>query len=130
MSVKVQTPGIHHLALRVSDLQRAKRFYVQLLGFTPLLESENMFIFAAGQTPIAVRGPEEATPSGDVFSPFRVGMDHVALTCQDHAELERVSESLSAAGIENTGIKTDSTLNKQYVAFKDPERIQWELYMA
>ncbi len=30
----------------------------------------------------------------------------------------------------STGIKVDETLAKQYVAFQDPDRISWELYMA
>ena len=32
--------------------------------------------------------------------------------------------------MENTGVKLDETLGKRYVAFKDPDRIAWELYMA
>lgn len=100
------------------------------MGFTTLLESDNLFIFAAGETAIAVRGPEATTPVGDTFNPFRVGLDHVALACHDQTELEKVARSLTAAGVENTGVKIDPTLNRKYVAFKDPERIQWELYMA
>ena len=46
------------------------------------------------------------------------------------AELKRVADALSAAGIENTGAKRDETLGKDYVAFKDPDRIAWEFYMA
>jgi catechol 2,3-dioxygenase-like lactoylglutathione lyase family enzyme len=130
MALQLRTTGIHHVALRVTDLPRAKRFYIQLLGFTALLESVNLFIFAAGETAIAVRGPEAATTVGDAFNPFRVGLDHVALACHDPAELEKVARSLTAAGVENTGVKIDPVLNRSYVAFKDPERIQWELYMA
>ncbi|MCY7377888.1 MAG: VOC family protein [Gemmatimonadaceae bacterium] len=33
MSVNLQTTGVHHVALRVSDLPRAKRFYTETLGF-------------------------------------------------------------------------------------------------
>jgi len=62
--------------------------------------------------------------------PFRVGLDHVALACSEEVELERVAAALSKAGVENTGVKTDPTLNKRYVAFKDPDRIAWEFYMA
>ena len=69
-------------------------------------------------------------PKGDRFSPHRVGVDHIALACSDSSELKRVAAALSAAGIENTGAKRDETLGKDYVAFKDPDRIAWEFYMA
>jgi glyoxylase I family protein len=130
MKIEIKTPGIHHIALRSSDLLRSKRFYAVTLGFPLILERENLFIFLAGSTAIGVRGPEAATPKGDAFSPFRVGLDHLALACAEEAELERVAVALTAAGVDNTGVKLDPTLNKQYVAFKDPDGIAWEFYMA
>jgi glyoxylase I family protein len=89
-----------------------------------------MFIFLAGQSAIAIRGPESGTPAGDQFNPFRVGLDHVALGCEDPEDLKMIEQSLHKAGIENTGIKLDETLNKKYIAFKDPDRISWEYYMV
>lgn len=130
MTIKMTTSGLHHLALRVSDFERAKRFYVDVLGFTPIAEFPNLFLFMAGQTAIGVRGPDGETPQGDRFNPHRIGLDHVALACSDEAELERVAGALQEAGVENTGVKTDETLGKRYVAFKDPDRIAWEFYMA
>lgn len=129
MAINIRTPGVHHVTLRVSDYERAKRFYGGTLGFPIVLEKPNLFVFFAGGTAIAVRGPEIDTPPGDRFDPFRVGMDHLALACEDEAEIERVAKALAAAGVENTGVKVDETLGKKYVAFKDPDRIAWELYM-
>ena len=60
---------------------------------------------------------------------MNIGLDHIALACETEAELHRVAQGLKDAGVENTGVKTDETLNKKYVAFKDPDRIQWEFYM-
>jgi glyoxylase I family protein len=91
---------------------------------------EGLFLFTAGSAVIAVRGPEGASAQSDAFDPFRVGLDHIALSCTDEAELERVASALSAAGVENTGVKLDEALGKRYVAFKDPDRIAWELYMV
>ncbi len=130
MSIKIKTPGVHHLTLRSSDFERAKEFYTSTLGFDIVLEQPNLFIFFAGGTAIAIRGPEEQSPAGDLFDPFRVGLDHVALACESEHELMRVAHALELEGVENTGIKTDPTLGKAYVAFKDPDRISWELYMA
>ena len=129
MSIGIKTQGVHHVALRTSDLSRSKQFYQGTLGFPVILEIENAFIFLAGATAIGVRGPEVSTPAGDVFSPFRVGLDHLALACAEEAELERVAAALSAAGVRNTGVKLDPAFNKKYVAFKDPDGIAWELFM-
>jgi len=130
MGVNIATPGVHHVALRVSDYARAKRFYADTLGFPVILEVPNLFLFLAGGTAVGVRGPDEQTPRGDEFSPIRIGMDHIALACTDEAELSRVADALTEAGVDNTGVKLDQALGKRYVAFKDPDRIAWELYMA
>jgi glyoxylase I family protein len=129
-SIQPQTPGIHHVALRVRDYEAARRFYLQTLGFELLLEAPQLFLFRAGGTAFAVRAPAEQSPAGDVFDPYRVGLDHVALACTDEAELERVAAALQQAGVENTGVKLDPALGKRYVAFKDPDRIAWEFYMV
>ena len=127
--MNIKTTGVHHIALRSGNLERSKRFYSEVLGFPVLMESP-IFIFLAGSTPIAIRAPEADSPQGDVFNPFRVGLDHIALACEDESELPRVASALSEAGVENTGVKTDDALGKRYVAFKDPDRIAWELYMV
>jgi catechol 2,3-dioxygenase-like lactoylglutathione lyase family enzyme len=128
--INMQTTGVHHIAVRVSDFSRARRFYSETLGFPILLEVPDLFVVAAGTTAVAIRGPDEQTRQGDRFDPFRVGLDHIALACGDEAELSRVAAALTEAGVENTGVKLDETLGKRYVAFKDPDRIAWELYMA
>lgn len=130
MAIKPKTPGVHHIALRTRNFDRAKEFYTQKLGFDAVIEKPNFLIFFAGGTAVAIRGPEKDTPKGDVFNPFRVGLDHIALGCEDRSELDRVAKALNDHGIENTGVKRDETLGKDYVAFKDPDRISWEFYMV
>lgn len=128
--INLQTSGVHHVTLRCTDLARSRVFYIERLGFSVLMESSSLFLFAAGQTAFGVRAPDAATPADDAFDPFRVGLDHIALACNDEAELRRVAKALMASGIENTGVKMDPTLGKEYVAFKDPDGVQWEFYMA
>jgi catechol 2,3-dioxygenase-like lactoylglutathione lyase family enzyme len=130
MPMNIQTPGVHHLALRVTDLGSSRQFYIERLGFPVLLEGPGLFLFLAGQTAVAVHAADRRTPPGDTFNPFRVGLDHLAIGCRSQAELARVAAALTAAGVENTGVRLDPTLHRQYVAFKDPDRIAWELYMA
>jgi catechol 2,3-dioxygenase-like lactoylglutathione lyase family enzyme len=130
MGINLRTPGVHHLALRVADFDRSAHFYKETLGFPVALEQPGLLIFLAGSTAVGIQGPVEGTPTGDVFNPLRVGLDHLAISCEDEVELERVAKALSEAEIENTGVKLDETLGKRYVAFKDPDRIAWEFYMA
>ena len=128
--VNIQTAGVHHVSFRCADIARSRLFYIERLGFPLLMETPELFLFAAGATAFGVRAPAPSTADGDAFDPFRVGLDHVALACADAAELRRVATALTAAGVENTGVKTDDVLGKDYVAFKDPDGIKWELYMA
>src|SRR5436190_6049378 len=130
MEITPRTAGIHHLALRSSDLPRARAFYGGTLGWPIVIETADLFIALAGATAIAVRGPAPGTPGGDRFDPSRVGLDHVALACAQEAELERVAAGLEAAQVPSTGLTFDPLLQRRYVAFKDPDGIAWEFYMA
>lgn len=128
--MEIRTPGIHHLALRVTDYERSKHFYLDTLGFKKIMEQPGLCLFLAGGTPIAIRGPESKTPGDDQFNPYRVGLDHLAIGCENIEHLKAVAEALKQNSIENTGIKHDSTLDKDYIAFKDPDHISWEYYMV
>ncbi len=130
MAIQMTTPGVHHIALRSTSLDRTKEFYGQLLGFPLVLDTDNLIGFMMGAVFVGFMPAAPKTADGNVFTPFNAGLDHIALACENEAELKRVADALAAAGVENTGVKTDPTLNKNYVAFKDPDRIQWEFYMA
>jgi glyoxylase I family protein len=130
MTIGLKTPGVHHITLRSSDIDRSRAFYAETLGFPIMLHTPELFLFMAGSTAVGVRAPNSAQPPDGAFSPFRVGLDHIALGCESEEQLERVAEALSEAGVENTGVKLDETLGKRYVAFKDPDGIAWEYYMV
>ena len=126
--IEIQTPGVHHIAVRVTSMETSRAFYIDQLGFKAVIDTPDLLIFFAGTTAIAIKGPEGKVEASDRFNPYRVGLDHIALGCDDRSELERVAQALDHHQIENTGIKLDETLQKDYVAFKDPDRISWEFY--
>jgi catechol 2,3-dioxygenase-like lactoylglutathione lyase family enzyme len=130
MAIEPKTKGLAHVALRTTDFARAKAFYHDLLGLPVALETPEILGFLVGSTFLGFKKAEPTHPGGNVFTPFNVGLDHIAIACEDEAELHRVAAALEAAGVENTGIKTDTVQPKQYVAFKDPDRISWEFYMV
>ncbi len=126
MAISPKTPGIHHINLRCSNLDVAKTFYRDIIGFPIALENDDLFAFLIGSVFIVFKeADDEAT-----FNPFTIGTDHIAIACESEEELTRVAKGLSDAGVENTGVKKDAVLQKQYVAFKDADRIQWEFYMV
>lgn len=129
MAINPKIAGIAHIALRSSDFDATKHFYLDILGFKLALESPDIIAMMAGPVLIAFK-KANAVHGKDVFTPFNIGLDHIAFACESLDELNRVAKELTAAGVENTGVKTDDVLQKQYVAFKDPDRLQWEFYMV
>jgi glyoxylase I family protein len=45
MPIEIKTPGVHHVAIRVSDLKRSKAFYIDQLGFKAVLDQPELVIF-------------------------------------------------------------------------------------
>ena len=130
MSIALETGGIHHLALRATNLGRSHAFYRHMLGLPIALEARGSFVALAGQTVVVIRGPEYAPLASGPFNPFRAGLDHVALACASEPELERVAAALDAARVPSGGLTFDPLLKRRYVAFTDPDGIAWQLYMA
>lgn len=126
MAINPKTPGLHHVNLRCSNLDTSKNFYRDTIGFPIALEADGWFAFPVGGVFIVFKKADEETN----FNPFTIGTDHLAIACETEEELNRFAKGLSDAGVENTGVKLDDTLQKLYVAFKDPDRIQWEFYMV
>ena len=120
--------SVGHFALRVTDLARAKRFYVDTLGFGFIGETPGAVLMDANGMLIVLLGPAEQTGAADRFDPFRVGLDHLALAIADVGELEGLREQLDAAGVPNHGIEPDPGTGATYISFYDPDGIAWELY--
>ena len=124
----IQTTGLSHLALRVTDLARAKRFYAETLGFPVVLEQGDLVLVNAHGVLLGMRGGNPATAPGDRFDPYRVGIDHLALAVADPAALDGLARQLDAAGVRHNGVEDDPTTGGRYISFYDPDGIAWELY--
>ncbi len=124
----IQTQGLSHLAIRVTDLPRSKQFYSETLGFPVMMEFGDIVLVNAGGMLLGMRGGNPETAPGDRFNPFRVGLEHIALAVADPAELEGLQRQLDAAGVRNNGVEDDSSTGGRYISFYDPDGIAWELY--
>jgi catechol 2,3-dioxygenase-like lactoylglutathione lyase family enzyme len=124
----IETSGIHHVGIRVTDLERARRFYTSALGFRQVTDGPDYVIIDAGGTLVGLLGDSSQTPPADRFDPHRVGLDHLALGVRDEATLRDLERRLSAEGVPNNGIEVDPVLGRPYVSFYDPDGIAWEAY--
>lgn len=129
MAINPSSTGVHHICLRSTNFDVTKHFYQTILGFPLVIDTPELIIFSMAGVFLAFKKADPRNKDFSVFSPFEVGLDHIALTCETEEELHRFTKGLVEAGVENTGVKLDNALNKFYVAFKDPDRIQWEFYM-
>ncbi len=124
----IHTNGLSHIALRVTDLARAKQFYSEILGFPVMMEFADIVLVNAGGVLLGMRGGNPETAPDDRFNPLRVGIDHLALAVSDPAALEGLQKQLDAAGVRNNGVEDDTTTGGRYISFYDPDGIAWELY--
>jgi catechol 2,3-dioxygenase-like lactoylglutathione lyase family enzyme len=120
---------IHHICLRSTDFDVTKNFYGNTLGWKLVMDKPDLLIYLAGSVFIAFKKAKPRDKQYSLFSPFEVGLDHIAITCETEEELHQFAKRLADSGVDNTGVKMDETLCKLYVAFKDPDRIAWEFYM-
>ncbi len=121
--------GLSHIALRVTDLARAKAFYTAVLGFQMVQEIPSLVLVSGYGFLLGMRGDAAETPQGDRFNPYRVGLDHLALAAPDRAALDSLKSALDAAGVRNNGIEDDALTHAPFISFYDPDGIAWEFYV-
>lgn len=126
--MKLNANGLSHLGLRVTNLARAKRFYVDTLGCQLVREIDGAVLVNVYGMLIGLYGTESSSSSDDHFDPFRVGLDHLALAVEDASTLEDLKRDLDAAGVRNHGVEEDLETHDKYISFFDPDGIAWELY--
>ena len=141
----VAVNGLHHVTIRVQDPDRARAFYEETLGL-PFIEipvdqafvhewrgnpaQGTLLATQIGSTFLILAPPLEGTPDDDRFSERRIGVDHLAFGVDDPAALEEVAAALEGASVPTAGVEIDPVLGKEYVAFRDPDNVQWEFYLA
>jgi glyoxylase I family protein len=126
--MKLEIIGFSHVAIRVTDLERARRFYVGLLGFPVALELEGVVLVNVGSGLMGIRADAEGAKPGDRFDPHRVGLDHVSFAVDSVAQLDQMRRDLDAAGVPNDGVHDEPDLNAKGLVFYDPDGIAFELY--
>ena len=124
--------GVHHLNFSVTDLERSAAWYRETLGLTPGWEMEDtegrgrkVVLLHPGSALRIVLSLHSAN-GGEPFSEYRTGLDHVAFTVADRAELERWQARFEELQVEHSEIKEGAT--GWLITFRDPDNVQFEVY--
>ncbi|MGW8249225.1 MAG: VOC family protein [Anaerolineales bacterium] len=125
----IPTGTINHFALTVTDKDRARDFYNQVLGFQFVTDFGPKYLLSNGQVILAVAespDPNHAIPN-DQFDENRVGLDHISFSVGSREDLERAVQEFDQRGISHGEIKDLGGLGILVLAFRDPDNIQLEL---
>jgi glyoxylase I family protein len=123
-------PGVTHVALTVTDLERSRPFYESLIGSPPVIDEDtgpfhHVVWLLGGQTLVGIH--KFPDPHGsEPFDERRPGLDHVAFACADRGELEQWETKLNELGVANGGI-VDAPYGSG-LSFRDPDNIALEFF--
>lgn len=122
----METSGLNHIILTISNVAKSRAFYGDLLGFT-LVDIADGFFFVSGGVAFFFFPSNHPLPN-DRFNEFRIGLDHLSFAAPNEAALYSLADKLRASGVETQGVELYHTGNK-YVAFRDPDNIQLEYWL-
>ena len=123
-------PGIGHVAVTVTDLDRSRDWYTRLFGTEPVLDEDTgdfyHVVYALGGG--ALFGLHTHSKDNDQpdFSEFRTGLDHVAFAVGSRSDLESWEKRLDELGLAHGGIK-DAPYGSG-LSFRDPDNLPLEFF--
>ena len=127
----MQTPGLNHIILTISNTERSRAFYSDLLGFETYVMEEDpdkSFFFFCGGIQFFFFPSRQPAPN-DRFSEFRIGLDHLSFTAPSMEFLQEMADKLVAAGVDTKGVEQFAPTGNWYLAFRDPDNIQLEYWL-
>jgi glyoxylase I family protein len=127
MASQISPGAVHHVALTVTDVERASEFYTEIVGFQ-LVATVAPKAFLSNGTMLLALGPAPNRPlNDDQFDENRVGLDHISFSVGSRDDLERAVRFFNEKGVSHGEIKDLPGFQIYVLAFRDPDNIQLEL---
>jgi catechol-2,3-dioxygenase len=129
--IRQDFPGLAHVAVTVTDLDRSTPWYAALFGGEPVLDEDvdagsfHHTVFAIGDGQLFGLHQHVDAAAGR-FDERAPGLDHVSFGCADRVELEGWVKRLDDLGYAHGGI-----IDAHYgsgLSFRDPDGIALEFF--
>lgn len=122
--------SVHHIAIIVSDIEKAREFYIYKLGFEVIREKYRK---ERGDWKLDLRVDEhteleifaEKNPPKRVNRPEACGLRHLAFCVES---VEETVKELAEMDIECEPIRTDSYTGEKMTFFFDPDGLPLEIH--
>ena len=122
--------SVHHIAIIVSDIEKAREFYIKKLGFEAIRENYRkerddwkLDLRVDKHTELEIFA--EKNPPKRVNRPEACGLRHLAFRVES---VEETVKELDEIGIECEPIRTDTYTGKKMTFFFDPDGLPLEIH--
>lgn len=136
----IETTGLHHVRITVTDLERSRAFYTDVLGFRVLVESpgdvsdlavradpDQLYGGVIFQTNGILFGLRPVASEPDRFDSERVGLDHLSFTVASRDQLDEAAALLDERGVPHGEVKELTGFGLAILSFSDPDGVHLEL---
>lgn len=128
--------SVHHLRLTVTDVERSRAFYTDVLGFEVVADAppppddpahdvvvellQGGIVLANAGTLIGLRPVDESRlADADRFDPLRVGLDHLSFAVASRADLEEAARRLDRRNVAHSEICDLASFGISVLPFRD-----------
>ena len=139
MAGLIELGGIHHIRLTVTNIERSRAFYTELLGFEVAAaapasddpKSDPSYPVLWGGVVMArgnyLLGLRPVAAKADRFDEDRVGLDHLSFSVESRAALDQAIRLLDERGVPRGEVRELTSFGICVLPFRDPDNIQLEL---
>ena len=127
----IEVNGMAHVILTVSDWQKSRLFYAELLPFLGLrkvYDGNNFLYHVGGRTAVGIQrsAPEH---EGQRFVQNRIGLHHLCLRARTREDVDKVAAKLRSMGavIDRGPVEGDWAPGYYFIVFEDPDGIRLEV---
>ena len=120
---------VGHISFSVSDCRKTAEWWRSVFGFEQIyevIEDTWRAVLLGMPDGVAIEFQQHDGNAGETFDPVRTGFDHMGLHVDSREELDDWQEHFERHGVTHTPI-----VDREYgsvLTFKDPDRIQFEMF--